>query len=1754
MSAVTRCILVLLALLAMLVCTSAPAQLAVTQSGSAAFSLPIGVPPGIAGMTPNLAIAYSGGNVNGPVGLGWSIQGISMITRCPQTRTIDGYTLGVTFSSNDKLCLDGQRLIQTSDNGVVVNGNIVNPGPSNRFQSGDSLGGSGSVAVREYRTEKDSYARVRAYGSAGGAGTNGPAFFRVWTKGGQIYEYGNNANASANAAIVPFGKTVVVAWAVSRIADTVGNFIDFQYEQRDVSWGSGSSATSPLPGHEWNVQEIRYTGNGAQLPSNKVVFTYDDRVSTPGPSSISDRAEAYQQGSKNVSIRRLNSIRTYVNAQGTAVKVKTLKFAYDNGPQTNRSRLIRITECAGAAEAQCLPPTVFGYSGGGDVYQPNAGFASGPLNLLPLITPGGSYGVLPVDFNGDGRTDILRWGDNPADNKLYFSNGDGSFTQSALFALNNIGNNLFRSDGCFSTLVADLDGDGLPDLFRYSASIGTSGTPCAAPPPTTIHRNRGDGTFDSLAYNGPALSRVISTKSYCTAALQQKGACVRDSWTQGANFFLLDVDGDGIPDLVTTILPAQGKFGEYGDPDPCLVLTCTRVYKGDGRGNFAEITTNLAHVSLYNDPARGAGLDAPRNLVDIDGDGLVDIQGIPPRYDTNASAFRSRGDGNFDALGLAMACTYPLDFNGDGRADCLQPDPNGVPDNNALRVSIGALGGSQVVAGFNLKSASNKLTGADAGVSVVDLNADGRHDILRWNDDPTQTTVYVSNGDGTFTASTTFNLNTPTRQLKRSSYSVDFVAADFTGRGSTEFLRMVAAPTAGEAGSNQLYEKIDKTPPDQLMSVTSPSGLSTTLTWVPLSNSISGGIARYVSDRSTAPGTPNPNAASYPWLDLNLPLYVVATSTSDSGVGAARVVTEYGYAGLKSGYDGRGSKGFREVRRQSPGPNGQSVTVLTQYLQEHPYIGVASKTETFQGGLGDPPTMPVSSSVFTYCDKTAPAGAETSATSRVPCSVPPTQRVQIPYLYRSVESGNDIDSARTPLPTVTTLNAFDNWGNPTSVEVTTVASVFGTSQTTTRKTTNVYTADTSGDSWILGRLFRATQDNSVPNVIGSVVPSAGGAPGATATAGSGPTQFATLGNIAFGAVSAGSSAVLSATLTNTGGTPLTLTVPSAASVTGAGFTFVSTTCGSSLGSNASCTISVKLAPTAAGAFAGSLSILTGAGTRNAALSGTGVVPSVVFQPVSTNWGSIGAASDSGDWPLIRNNGAVAILVTGHAPTGGPAGMWSSQGGTGYCAAGSTVLAPGAACTTFFGTGPLAAPGSYSATDQISYQVVGNPGVTFTTQQTYTFAIATTTASSGGLAFGNVTANTVSVGQTFTLTNNALNGGTLKNLSIAGIGLQPANFPLAHNCGNQLASGASCQVTVAFNPTSIANGFGAAVQIRGGYPRMQGGVDTGVVAATGVDLSIPLTGNGAGSAIAVSANGAAALSAISGGTAASGTVTFTNSGNAAANLTLSGLSAPYTVAPTSCFVAAGASCSVTVTMGTGGTAGSQGAQTLLASGGTMGSVGATVAGSIIAATSVATLASGDLAFGSLAQYAAPPTRTLTFRNGGNSSMSLTGWTNLPAALTVTGNTCSAVAVGASCIISIRLSTSAATAFSQTSTTVGASSNAAVVASGTITAAPALTVSVTGADLARDIYSNYVYAVPSGGVGPYTYQWTKLSGVGTINISGSATSSSVYLVAVGYCRLATASMQVVVSDSQGHQVTANGTAAIWLGAAPGKTCSE
>src|SRR5690606_11822372 len=92
---------------------------------------------------------------NGMLGVGWSIDGISKITRVGKTIAQDGTKSGVNLSSNDRFALDGKRLIAYKD----ANGNILNTASERNANYGKN--------GTEYRTEIETWVRVYSLGTCG---------------------------------------------------------------------------------------------------------------------------------------------------------------------------------------------------------------------------------------------------------------------------------------------------------------------------------------------------------------------------------------------------------------------------------------------------------------------------------------------------------------------------------------------------------------------------------------------------------------------------------------------------------------------------------------------------------------------------------------------------------------------------------------------------------------------------------------------------------------------------------------------------------------------------------------------------------------------------------------------------------------------------------------------------------------------------------------------------------------------------------------------------------------------------------------------------------------------------------------------------------------------------------------------------------------------------------------------------------------------------------------------------------------------------------------------------------------------------------------------------------------------------------------------------------------------------------------------------------------------------------------------------
>jgi hypothetical protein len=179
----------------------------VSETGAATYSLPIFTTPGPAGFSPKLSLEYNSQGDDGPLGKGWSIGGTSSITRCRAAReTADfagdnqpsgGGAGPVTMTSSDKLCLDGQRLVEAR--------------PPAGTPTCDALG---DAVVTEFRTEIESNQRICAYrwptADVNGNPTDlGLRFFTVQREDGTKSCYGDRRETSGDVDDAGVAGTVL---------------------------------------------------------------------------------------------------------------------------------------------------------------------------------------------------------------------------------------------------------------------------------------------------------------------------------------------------------------------------------------------------------------------------------------------------------------------------------------------------------------------------------------------------------------------------------------------------------------------------------------------------------------------------------------------------------------------------------------------------------------------------------------------------------------------------------------------------------------------------------------------------------------------------------------------------------------------------------------------------------------------------------------------------------------------------------------------------------------------------------------------------------------------------------------------------------------------------------------------------------------------------------------------------------------------------------------------------------------------------------------------------------------------------------------------------------------------------------------------------------------------------------------------------------------------------------------------------------
>ena len=342
------------------------------------------------------------------------------------------------------------------------------------------------------------------------------------------------------------------------------------------------------------------------------------------------------------------------------------------------------------------------------LFQAARSYASGGANALSIAVG---------DLNGDGKPDLavangcsLCTTNGVFGVGVLLGNGDGTFQSARNYVLTGL--------GPFSVAVADVNGDGKPDLIAATSCFSSSNCDNGG---VWVLLGNGDGTFQSGV-------------TYLSGGVGADGVAVTD------------VNGDGNADLlVANGVDSRTNLGSVG------------VLLGNGDGTFQAART-------YGSGGMSAWL---LGVGDVNLDGKIDVVTLNcgpvcggAEDQSIVGILLGNGDGTFQPAtinnsgGSAGGSISLADVNLDGKPDVV------VATGSTAAVLLGQGDGTFQSA----QTYDSRGTFPDAAV-VADVNRDGKPDLLVANEicgDNTHCAhgsvgVLLGNGDGTFQAAQRFN-------------------------------------------------------------------------------------------------------------------------------------------------------------------------------------------------------------------------------------------------------------------------------------------------------------------------------------------------------------------------------------------------------------------------------------------------------------------------------------------------------------------------------------------------------------------------------------------------------------------------------------------------------------------------------------------------------------------------------------------------------------------------------------------------------------------------------------------------------------------------------------------------------------------------------------------------------------------------------------------------------------------------------------
>ena len=734
-----------------------PGQFSVDQ-GVASYTVPIAVPPGVAGMEPSLGLQVSSPGSNGVAGLGGGLTGLSVISRCPATIAQDGFRGGIHFDDSDRYCLDGQRLI--------------------------AIRGANGRDGSEYRTELDTLSKIVAHGSEG----SGPRWFEVWTKAGQRLEYGN----SHDSRVTLGERTDVMTWTINRMEDAVGNVIT-------VAYHADNAAGEHYP------LAIRYAGN-------VIRFDYKARPDSFSGYQLGTPVQMTQRLAKVTVSAQGEAVREYrLNYHpadtATPSRLAAVQLCAGNG------------DCLQPVEFAWSALDAYGYElehyeinyQGRTISYPRTQRGTNEFNARTWTE---QYGREVGDINGDAILDIVGFYKDGV--HIALGEGDGQFgsvnvspyfktTNGALSATTGWGARDREKNAYYPRLLGDVNGDGKTDVVgvgRTAVYVGLgSGRGIAKPVAYLQQQSAGyaGGHYDPMASWGgwepPLLPGGFAPHRDVTALADIDGDARADLVAfVNDGVYVAYSQGDSFSPFVRQTTAFSGKDGWDHDHHPRFVADLNSDGKSDligfaSSGTYVALSTGTGFINKgkvltgFGKDRYHNTYDYPRTLADVNGDGAVDIVGFAAG---GVEVALGKGDGNFQVLGNSYAggvtAATPVladfgyaqgwrgekhvrtlaDVNGDGRSDVVGFKDDGVYVALAKPLSANTHTASiygreytyQTHALFNNKIHQLRAFGYRAGGwrvdkhprLVVDVDGNGSADILGFSNGGVEVATNRFNG------------------------------------------------------------------------------------------------------------------------------------------------------------------------------------------------------------------------------------------------------------------------------------------------------------------------------------------------------------------------------------------------------------------------------------------------------------------------------------------------------------------------------------------------------------------------------------------------------------------------------------------------------------------------------------------------------------------------------------------------------------------------------------------------------------------------------------------------------------------------------------------------------------------------------------------------------------------------------------------------------------------------------------------------